>query len=79
MRTQPSNTAAADLPSAHKISTACAKLAISRATIYRMAKAGQLELIRVSKGATRVTDESLRRVLNARQPPPSAVPARLTE
>lgn len=51
------------LPSAHKISTACSKLDVSRSTIYRMAKAGQLELIRVGKSATRVTDASLRKAL----------------
>ncbi|WP_289241804.1 hypothetical protein [Delftia sp.] len=76
MRTQPSNTAAADLPSAHKISIACAKLAISRATIYRMAKAGQLELIRVSKGATRVTDGKPAQSAQREATAPSAVPAR---
>ena len=54
------------LPPAHKISTACSKLDVSRSTIYRMAKAGQLELIRVGKGATRVTDASLRQVLGLR-------------
>lgn len=54
------------LPSAHKISTACSKLDVSRSTIYRMAKAGQLELIRVGKGATRVTDASLRTALGLR-------------
>ena len=55
------------LPSAHKISTACEKLAVSRTTIYRMAKAGKLQLIKLSGGATRVTDASLRRVLQGNQ------------
>ncbi len=62
MNTEPKD----QLAPAHKISTACSKLGVSRATIYRMAKAGQLKFIRVGKGATRVTDASLRQVLGER-------------
>lgn len=53
------------LPPVHRISTACEKLQISRATIYRMAKAGTIEIIRIGKGASRVTDASLRKLLMA--------------
>ena len=51
------------LPPVHRISAACEKLSISRATLYRMAKAGTIEIVRVSKGASRVTDASLRKLL----------------
>ncbi|WP_092000134.1 helix-turn-helix domain-containing protein [Polaromonas sp. OV174] len=54
------------LPPVHRISTACEKLAISRATIYRMAKAGTIEIIKVGKGSARVTDASLRQLLTSK-------------
>lgn len=58
------------LPPVHRISTACEKLAISRATIYRMAKAGTIEIIKIGKGSARVTDASLRQLLSAKTAAP---------
>lgn len=54
----------------HRISTACEKLAVSKATIYRMAKAGTIELIKVGKGSSRITDASLRRLLSSKRAAP---------
>ncbi|WP_315127032.1 helix-turn-helix domain-containing protein [Comamonas antarctica] len=59
------------LPPVHRISTACEKLCVSRATIYRMAKAGTIKMIKVGKGSTRITDESLRQLLSARTAAPT--------
>jgi predicted site-specific integrase-resolvase len=47
----------------HKVSTAMARLEVSRATIYRMITRGQLELVKISQGASRITSESLERAM----------------
>ena len=54
------------LPLAHRISKACEKLAVSRATIYRLAKAGTIEFVKLGKGSTRITDASLRQALESK-------------
>ena len=54
------------LPLVHRISTACEKLAVSRATIYRLAKAGTIEFVKLGKGSTRITDASLRQALESK-------------
>jgi excisionase family DNA binding protein len=48
----------------YRVSTAAAKLDISRATIYRLAAAGKLRLIKVSTRASGITAESLNKYVN---------------
>jgi len=48
----------------YKISNAMKRLDVCRATIYRMASRGELELVKVGR-ATRITSTSLDRVINA--------------
>ena len=45
-------------PATYRVNIAMAKLGISRSTLYRMVKAGQLELIKISERASGITAES---------------------
>jgi excisionase family DNA binding protein len=56
-----------------KVTSAMKKLDVSRATIYRMAARGELDLVKFGR-ATRVTGESIDRLLNAGGPPPKDKP-----
>lgn len=49
----------------YKVSSAMKKLDVCRATIYRMANRGELELIKISERATRVTAASIERAIAA--------------
>ncbi len=49
----------------YKVSSAMKKLDVCRATIYRMAARGELELVRLGTRATRVTAASVERVIEA--------------
>lgn len=48
----------------YKISSAMKRLDVSRATIYRLAGRGELEMVKIGS-CTRVTGESLDRVIAA--------------
>ena len=41
------------------------KLDVCRATIYRMASRGELDLVKMSERATRVTADSIQRAIDA--------------
>lgn len=43
----------------YRISTVTKKLEISRATVYRLVKDGRLRLVKISRGASGITAESL--------------------
>lgn len=43
----------------HRINSVVTKLGVSRATVYRMASAGHLKLVKISKRASGITAESL--------------------
>ncbi len=45
----------------YRINTATQKLGVSRATIYRLVKAGELTLIKISDRASGITEESMNR------------------
>lgn len=47
----------------YRINTAADKLEVSRSTIYRPVKAKQLQLIKVSKDASRITADSISKQL----------------
>lgn len=47
----------------YKVSSAMKKLDVCRATIYRMAGRGELELVKIGARATRVTAASIERVI----------------
>lgn len=47
----------------YKVSSAMKKLDVCRATIYRMAARGELDLVKISERATRVTAESMERAI----------------
>lgn len=49
----------------YKVSSAMKKLDVCRATIYRMASRGELELVKIGERATRVTAESIERAIAA--------------
>lgn len=59
----------AGLPSAltYRVNVAAAKLGVSRSTIYRMIKDGDLELVKIRKRASGVTAESLHTALERRK------------
>lgn len=67
MRTPPNNPPAAAkterIPMLYKITSVMALLEISHATVYRMVAKGQLDLIRLSSRASRITSASVARVL----------------
>ena len=50
--------------SLYKIASAMKKLDVCRATIYRMASRGELEFVKIGERATRVTAESIERVIS---------------
>lgn len=50
-----------DLPILYRINTATRKLGVSRATIYRLVKTGDLTLVKISSRASGITEESLNR------------------
>lgn len=49
----------------YKVSSAMKKLDVCRATIYRMAGRGELDLVKIGQRATRVTAESIERAIAA--------------
>jgi predicted DNA-binding transcriptional regulator AlpA len=49
----------------YKVSTAMKRLDVCRATIYRMAGRGELDLVKIGQRATRVTAESIERAIAA--------------
>lgn len=51
--------------SLYKVSSAMKRLDVCRATIYRMASRGELELVKIGQRATRVTAESIERAIAA--------------
>jgi len=51
--------------SLYKVSSAMKKLDVCRATIYRMAARGELEIVKIGQRATRVTAESIERAIAA--------------
>jgi predicted DNA-binding transcriptional regulator AlpA len=53
-------------PLLYRISSVMALLEISHATVYRMVANGELELIRLSTRASRITSASVARVLEGR-------------
>lgn len=55
-------------PLLYKISSAMAKLEVSRATIYRMVERGELDLIKISVGASRITSASVARLISKDKP-----------
>ena len=50
-------------PMLYKITSVMALLEISHATVYRMVASGQLELVKLSTRASRITSASVARVL----------------
>lgn len=52
----------------YKISSAMERLEVSRATLYRMVARGQLVLVKISIGASRITSESLALAMRGRKP-----------
>jgi predicted DNA-binding transcriptional regulator AlpA len=51
-------------PLIYRVSMAMEKLSVSRATIYRLAAAGDLKLIKIGKRASGITAESIRSLLD---------------
>jgi excisionase family DNA binding protein len=49
----------------YKVSNAMKRLDVCRATIYRMAARGELELVKIGQRATRITAESIDRAIAA--------------
>lgn len=49
----------------YKVTSAMKKLDVCRATIYRMAGRGELDLVKIGQRATRVTAESIERAIAA--------------
>ena len=49
----------------YKVTSAMKRLDVCRATIYRMAHRGELELVKLSERATRVTADSIERAIAA--------------
>jgi predicted site-specific integrase-resolvase len=49
----------------YKVSSAMKRLDVCRATIYRMAARGELDLVKLSERATRVTSDSIERAIAA--------------
>ena len=49
----------------YRISSVMKKLDVCRATVYRMAARGELELVKIGQRATRVTAESIERAISA--------------
>lgn len=58
------NSTQVNQPIVYRINAAVKKLGISRATIYRMIKAGDLDLVKISIRASGITSESMHRHLN---------------
>lgn len=49
----------------YKVTSAMKRLDVCRATIYRMASRGELDLVKIGQRATRVTAESIERAIAA--------------
>jgi excisionase family DNA binding protein len=49
----------------YRISSVMKKLDVCRATVYRMAARGELEIVKIGQRATRVTAESIDRAISA--------------
>jgi len=49
----------------YKVTSAMKRLDVCRATIYRMAQRGELDLVKLSERATRVTADSIERAIAA--------------
>ncbi|MBY0572679.1 MAG: transcriptional regulator [Undibacterium sp.] len=52
-------------PLIYRVSAAVKQLGVSRATVYRMIKAGNLDLIKISTRASGITRERIERHLNS--------------
>jgi predicted DNA-binding transcriptional regulator AlpA len=63
---QPKSSAPERTPLLYKISSVMALLEISHATVYRMVANGELELVKLSPRASRITSASVTRVLEDR-------------
>lgn len=50
-------------PTLYKVTSAMKMLDVCRATIYRMATRGELDMVKISERATRVTAESIKRAI----------------
>ena len=55
---------AASQPLIYRINAAVQQMGISRATLYRMVKAGDLDLVKISIRASGITRESINRHLS---------------
>lgn len=62
----PKTSAPERTPLLYKISSVMALLEISHATVYRMVANGELELVKLSPRASRITSASVARVLEDR-------------
>lgn len=63
----PSNIASKSEPLLYRIGNAMEQLAVSRATIYRMVARGELDLVRISLRTSRITSESVHRLLGSQR------------
>lgn len=54
-------------PMLYRISSVMALLEVSHATVYRMIGRGELELVRISARSSRITSESVARVVASRR------------
>lgn len=64
--TEANTPASGRAPMLYKISSVMAMLEVSHATVYRMVASGQLELVKLSVRASRITSSSVDRVLAGR-------------
>lgn len=63
MTPQKTNVPAAPQPLIYRINAAVEQMGISRATLYRLVKAGDLDLVKISIRASGITRESINRHL----------------
>jgi predicted DNA-binding transcriptional regulator AlpA len=64
MNPKKTHTQAAPQPIIYRINAAVQQMGISRATLYRMVKAGDLVLVKISIRASGITSESINRHLS---------------
>lgn len=55
-------------PKLYRISAVMAQLGVSRATVYRMAEAGKLCLVKIGERSPRITAESIDKLIAASTP-----------
>lgn len=56
------------IPTLYRISSAMAHLQVSRTSIYRLVARGDLELVKVGARTSRITSDSLLRVMSGKAP-----------